>query len=72
MKSDLLFRELHFQSQWISEAVRYIGKARQQVDVDDFWFRELLLQWREVASVTLPGARVSFSTYVRAARSFSL
>jgi hypothetical protein len=47
--SDLLFRELHFQSQWIGEPIRYIGKAGEQVDVDDFGFRVVLLQRCEVS-----------------------
>src|ERR1035438_6582775 len=47
--SDSLFRELHFQSQRVGEAVGQIGQTRQQVDVDDFRFREVLADSREVA-----------------------
>jgi hypothetical protein len=58
---DFLFRKLHFQSQRVGEAVREIGETGQQMDVDDFRFRELLAQESEIAvSDFVRGARQLF------------
>jgi len=49
IRSDLFLRELHFHPERVGEAVGKVGEAREQVNVDDFRFGEMLAQRREVA-----------------------
>lgn len=46
---DLFLGKLHFQSQRVGGTVGEVRETGQHVDVDDFWFREVLAQYRKMA-----------------------
>jgi hypothetical protein len=60
MKLDFLLRELHFQFQRVGEAIGEVGEAGQQVDVDDFWFGEVLAQDGEISVTDVVGRARQF------------